>query len=137
MSTIDEAMNYMADFAASTKFDTETITPQWTSTTAGSAYAVRWGRVVTLKVSNPTKLANGNNTCFTLPNGWRPLSYEQTIILGHPGQSDATTSNLRLSVNPNGNVYIYNYKGSAISGNTNATVSLTYICNRELGGGNE
>lgn len=136
MSTMNEAMSYLADLAASTLFTTDTYTPTWTSSTAGSAYAVRWGRVVTLKVSNPTKLAKGNNTCFTLPDGWRPLAYEYVEILAHPGASDSGACDLRLSVNPNGNVNIYNYKSNAVSGNTNATLSLTYICNRTLGGGN-
>lgn len=134
MSTMDEAMNYMADLAASTKFDVDMITPTWNSGTAGSAYAIRWGRVVTIMISNPTKLARGNNNIFTLPVGWRPLGFQYLEILAHPGASDATSCDLRFAISTSGVASIYNYKTSAVSGNTNASLSLTYICDRELGG---
>lgn len=137
MSTMNEAMNYMADLAASTKFEghneTERITPTWNSGTAGGAYAVRWGRVVMLMISNPTKLAKGSNNIFTMPVGWRPLNFDILEILAHPGASDATSCDLRFSLGTNGVANIYNYRTSAISGNTNASLTLTYICDRELG----
>lgn len=134
MSTMNEAMNYMADLAASTKFDVDRITLTWNSGTAGSAYAVRWGRVVMLMVSNPTKLAKGNNNVFTMPVGWRPLNFQILEILAHPGASDAGSCDLRFGISTSGVASIYNYRNSAISGNTNASLTLTYICDRELGG---
>lgn len=132
MSTVDEAMNKLADIVASLNNYDYYSPSSWNTGTAGEAQAYRWGRIVVLKIINPTKLAKGANTCFTLPVGWRPYGMEYVHVLTAP---NATTgaSDLRASISTNGNVSIYNYRSSAISGNTNSSGSFTYICDRTWG----
>lgn len=87
------------------------------------------GNVVTIMVTNPTKLAVGSNTLTTLPVGWRP-PMGTSLVLTSPSGGVATGStivSLRLNVNTAGLVTIYNYRSSAISGDTNASGVMTYI----------
>ena len=121
-SLLSKIVNYLNDVT------TETFS--WSSTTDGGGIdAAKWGKVVTLTVKNPTKLAEGNNIIFTLPLGWRP-AIGCLMVWTRPAKSTASTTNtdsLRLEIRTTGEVMIYNYRGEAISSNTNATNTITYV----------
>ena len=105
------------------------ITPTWATGTAGTALVSKRGGVVTVAIINPTKLAVGNNTIFTLPVGWRPaLNAVQILVTPTASISSGSTAlSIRLTVSSSGVVQLYNYRSSAISGNTNASGFVSYV----------
>lgn len=109
----------------------QTLTPTWNTGTAGTANLRKWGKVVELRINNPTALAVGQNDIFTLPVGWRPASNHVLMLIAPVGSISAggTQLALRATIRPNGNVEIYNYRSTAISGNSNASATITYIVN--------
>ena len=108
---------------------TEMIDLGWNTGTDGSALtAERWGKVVTLHIVNPTKLAVGTNVVATLPAGWRPAS-QCHLPLIHPIGTITTGDDLslRATIGTNGVISIYNYRSTAISGTTNASGTLSFV----------
>ncbi len=105
------------------------ITPTWATGTAGTALVSKRGGVVTVAILNPTKLAVGNNTIFTLPVGWRPAQSAVQVLVAPTGSisSGSTALSIRLTVASSGDVQLYNYRSSAISGNTNASGFVSYV----------
>lgn len=101
----------------------------WDNGTAGSALAVaRWGKIAMLTIWNPKKLAVGNNIVTTLPAGYRPR-FDAILPLIAPTASGTPTNalSLRATIKENGNIEIYNYRSSAISDNTGASGTVTYV----------
>lgn len=100
------------------------------STFSASTFLIqKYGAVVTITVNNVSKAGVGNNVLLTLPAGWRPPAVSMTPLASPAGSmaSGAQNLSLRLSVQSNGEVSVYNYRSSAITGNTNAGGVLTYI----------
>ena len=107
---------------------TETLT--WATGTDGSGlYLMRYGRMRVLQVSNPTKLAVGNNTVHTLAVADRPLASVSTVLIQPVGAIAASGIflSLRATVNQSGDIDIYNYRSTAINGNTNQSGTLVWI----------
>lgn len=101
----------------------------WNSGTAGTLRASKWGKVVSLTIGNPTQLANQNNVICTLPVAYRP-NEDVYAILATPTYNTVSSTTglaLRAVIHTTGVVEIYNYRGAAISGNTNASQTITYV----------
>jgi hypothetical protein len=101
----------------------------WNSGTAGTARADKWGAMVTLTISNPTKLATGSNIVFTLPEGYRPMNLQYMNLTSPQASTSANVYglSLRAMIYPNGQVQIYNYRSTAITSDTNASATVTYV----------
>lgn len=115
------------------KLLTQMLTPEhYTNYTLPSTVAMgfdiyRVGPVVSINISNPTKMAAQNNAILTLPEGWRPISpLGASFMLNAPTSSGVSSQTLRMTINTAGALNIYNYS-SAISGNTNINQTCTYI----------
>lgn len=114
------------------------LVKQYTMTfpsTVGIAYfkVYKCAGLVTIHAVNVNKASTGSNTIGVLPAGWRPKE-TATLMLIPPVSSISTGGtelSLRLSVQTNGRVELYNYRSAAVSGNTNASGTLTF----PVGGG--
>ena len=97
----------------------------YTSQYASAIKVYRYGKVVTIILSNMISVPNGTSLLlFTLPAGWRPL-YLCMELLRNP--TDIATSMMRVSAYPDGNVYVYQYGSATSSASTNASCTLTFI----------
>ena len=126
---IKETLAHIVDWMNGANLTVNTISLPWNSGTSGTGiYIARWGKIATLTIWNPMKLAVGNNMVATLPAGYRPR-IEAVIPLIAPTASGTPTNalSLRATIRTNGEIDIYNYRSSAISGSTNATGTATYV----------
>lgn len=102
---------------------TETLS--LTSQYASGIYCCRCGKVVTLTLTNMSSVPNGQTiTLFTLPTGWRP-KHNCVELLRNP--TDAANTLMRLSVNTNGTVQVYQYGTATSPATTNASCTITFV----------
>lgn len=95
---------------------------------AGNVYVRRYGPVVTVSITNVTKAAVGENLIHTLPEGWRPPGALIQIMVAPGSGTPANNSlSLRLQVNSEGKITVYNYRSTAITAATNQAGFITYI----------
>lgn len=89
--------------------------------------------LVTIHAINVNKASTGSNTIGVLPVGWRPKETAALPLVAPTGsiRAGGTELSLRLSVQTDGRVELYNYRSAAISGSTNASGTLTF----PVGGG--
>lgn len=102
----------------------------WATGTSGSTLKLeRWGNVRTLTIANPTKLATGNNVVYNLASSDRPSVSIMQVLIQPVGAiaNGGIFLSIRASVQTNGNIELYNYRSSAINGNTNQSGTLTWI----------
>lgn len=126
---LKETLAHLLDWANGANLTFAEMNLTWLNGTDGSGlYACRWGKVVTLVIVNPTKLEVGNNVIAQLPAGWRPKTTVSDVLIIPTWSGTPTNSlSLRASVVASGDVTIYNYRTSAISGDTNQNGALTYV----------
>ena len=87
------------------------------------------GNVVQLVVVNVRNIPNQGSTLLTIPEGFRPKS-DTAFDLIQPRASGASFGFfLRCTARADGRLTVYNYSGSAISGESNCYGSVTYIVN--------
>lgn len=90
------------------------------------------GNVVQLVVTNVKNLPNQSSTLLTIPEGFRPKS-DTAFDLIQPRVAGASFGCfLRCTARADGRLSVYNYSGSAISGESNCYGTVTYIV--ETGG---
>lgn len=102
----------------------------WATGTAGSTLKLeRYGNIRTLTILNPTKLAVGANVVHKLSVGDRPSVSTQQVLIQPVGAiaNGGIFLSIRANVQTNGNIELYNYRSSAINGNTNQSGTLTWI----------
>ena len=103
-------------------FDAEALTGSTSISAFGASQIWRCGKTVTVTLSNAKSLSVGNNTVFTLPAGWRP----RWNVIETFDAPTAPIDRFRITIYNDGRIDVYNYSSSAISADTNATVSLTF-----------
>lgn len=87
------------------------------------------GNVVQMIVVNVKNIPNQASTLLTIPEGFRPKS-DTAFDLIQPRVSGASFGFfLRCMARADGRLTVYNYSGSAISGESNCYGSVTYIVN--------
>lgn len=107
-----------------TKLQT-TETLSFTSQYANGIYCCRCGKVVTLTLTNMSSVPNGQTlTLFTLPTGWRP-KHNCVELLRNP--TDTANSLMRLWVNTDGTVQVYQYGSATSPVSTNASCTITFV----------
>lgn len=92
-----------------------------TQTVASEFGIVRWGKVVQITIQNMNNLPTESTIIATLPERFRPYHDVYTYI-----SDPDLTRKIRLTITPQGVLGLYNY-GSAITGDTNASATITYI----------
>lgn len=112
----------MATYKIKDQFHAELL-PGSTSITGFSASQIwKRGNVVTITLMNANNLSVGDNIILTLPEGWRP----QWNSLATFDAPNAPTQRFRIMVYNDGRVNVHNYSSSAITGDTNAGITLTF-----------
>lgn len=93
-----------------------------TTTNAESIMGAKRSGIVMLTIKNINNLASGDNVVGTLPSDLKP-----TMPVYMPFGKPSYTPLLRLYISSNdNNVHVYNYS-SAITSDSNASVTVTYI----------
>lgn len=117
----------------SNNLTSESYTPEWVSSASATRSTVaRWGNIVTVHIVDVNKLQTGHNYAFTLPSGWRPFQTVAAMLVSPVASisSGSTALSLRMTISTDGTVDIYNYRSSAITASTNASVTVSFVCDR-------